>query len=61
MSRRGNSKTYGPPPIQAGLPILAVPPSLPSTTEIVTKAELVARHPHLLSVNRVTARCDAVR
>ena len=62
MSRRGNSKTYGPPPIQAGLPILAVPPSLPPTTELVAKAQLGARHSHLLIVNRVTwtLRCRAV-
>ncbi len=42
--------------------MLAVPSSLPPTTELVTKAQLVARHPHLLSVNRVTwaLRCRAV-
>jgi hypothetical protein len=35
---------------------------LPPTTELVTKAQLVARHPHLLSVNHVTwaLRCRAV-
>ena len=62
MSPRINPKTYGPPPIQAELPMIAVPPSLPPTTELVTKAQLVARHPHLLSVNRVTwaLRCRAV-
>jgi hypothetical protein len=62
MSRRGNPNIFGPPPIQAEPPMLAVPPSLPPTTELVTKAQLVARHPHLLSVNRVTwaLRCRAV-
>ena len=54
MSRRRNPKIFAPPPIQAELPMIAVPPSLPPTTELVTKAQLVARHPHLLSVNRVT-------
>ena len=54
MSPRINSKNYGPPPIQAELPMIAVPPSLPPTTELVTKAQLAARHPHLLSINRVT-------
>ena len=62
MSRRGNPKIFGPPPIQAELPMRAVPPSLLPTTELVTKAQLVARHSHLLSVNRVTwaLRCRAV-
>ena len=62
MSPRSKPKVFGPPPIQAELPMLAVPPSLPPTTELVTKAQLVARHPHLLSVNRVTwaLRCRAV-
>jgi hypothetical protein len=30
--------------------MIAVPLSVPPTTELVTKAQLVARHPHLLSV-----------
>jgi hypothetical protein len=62
MSRRSNPKTFGPPPVQAELPMIAVPPSLPPMTEPATKAQLVARHPHLLSVNRVTwaLRCRAV-
>ena len=62
MNPRSNPKTFGPPPIQAELPMIAVPASLPATTELVTKAQLVARHPHLLSVNRVTwaLRCRAV-
>lgn len=62
MSPRSNPKIFGPPPIQAELPMIAVPPSLPPTTELATKAQLVARHPHLLSVNRVTwaLRCRAV-
>ena len=30
-----------------------VPRSIPPTSELVTKAQLVAKHPHLLSVNRV--------
>ena len=62
MSQRSNPKVFGPPRIQAELPMLAVSSSLPPTTEIVTKADLVARHPHLLSVNRVTwaLRCRAV-
>jgi hypothetical protein len=54
MSSRINSKVYGPAPVQAELPMIAVPPPLPPMTELVTKAQLVARHPHLLSVNRVT-------
>lgn len=54
MSPRINPKIYGAPPVQAELPMIAVPPSLPLTAELVTKARLVARHPHLLSVNRVT-------
>ena len=62
MSPRINPKGSGPPPVQAELPMIAVPPSVPPTTELVTKAQLVARHPHLLSVNRVTwaLRCRAV-
>ena len=61
MTRRCNPKSYGPPPHQAELPMLAVPPPLPPMTELFTKAQLVARHPHLLSVNRVTwaLRCRA--
>jgi hypothetical protein len=40
----------------------AAPPSVPPTTELVTKAQLVARHPHLLTVNRVAwaLRCRAL-
>jgi len=40
----------------------AAPPFVPPTTELVTKAQLVAKHPHLLSVNRVAwaLRCRAV-
>ena len=53
MTRRCKAKTYGPPPLQAELPMIAAPPPLPPMTELVTKAQLVARHPHLLSVNRV--------
>ena len=62
MSRRSNPKTFGPPPVQAELPMIAVPPSAPPTTEPVTKAQPVARHPHLRGVNRVTwaLRCRAV-
>jgi len=62
MSPRINPKIYGAPPVQAELPMIAVPPSLPPMAELVTKAQLVARHPHLLSVNRVTwaLRCRAV-
>lgn len=61
MTRPCKAKTYGPPPHQAELPMLAVPPPLPPMTELVTKAQLVVRHPHLLSVNRVTwaLRCRA--
>ncbi len=54
MSPRIRPKSYGPPPLQAELPMIAVPPRLPPMTELVTKAQLVARHTHLLSVNRVT-------
>jgi hypothetical protein len=55
------AKIHERPPVQAELPMIAVPPSLPPTTEFVTKAQLVARHSHLLSVNRVTwaLRCRA--
>jgi hypothetical protein len=28
-------------------------PTMPPTTELFTKAQLVARHPHLLNVNRL--------
>lgn len=58
MSPRIDPKAYGKPPVQAELPMIAVPP----TAELVTKAQLVARHSHLLSVNRVTwaLRCRAV-
>lgn len=61
MSRRSNPEIFGPPPVQAELPMIAVPPSLPPTTELVTKTQLVIRHSHLLSVNRVTwaLRCRA--
>ena len=62
MSPRTNPKIHGPPPVQAELPMTAAPPSVPPTTELVTKAQLVARHPHLLTVNRVTwaLRCRGV-
>ena len=55
-------KLHEPPPFQTELPMTAAPPSVPPTTELVTKAQLVARHPHLLSVNRVAwaLRCRAV-
>jgi hypothetical protein len=45
-------KIYEPAPVQAELP-MRVPPSIPPTTELVTKAQLIAKHPHLLSLNRV--------
>jgi hypothetical protein len=48
-----NSKIHESQPVQAELPMTAAPPSLPPTTELVTKEQLVARHPHLLSANRV--------
>jgi hypothetical protein len=54
MSPRINSRVYGPAPVQAELPMIAVPSPLPPMAELFTKAQLVARHPHLLSVNRVT-------
>ena len=62
MSPRTKQKIHGPPPVEAELPMIAVPHSVPPTTELVTKAQLVAKHPHLLSVNRVTwaLRCRAV-
>ena len=31
----------------------AAPPSVPPMTELVTKTQLDAKHPHLLSVNRL--------
>ena len=34
--------------------MIAAPPPLPPMTELFPKAQIVARHPHLLSVNRVT-------
>lgn len=33
---------------------MITPAAIPPTVELVTKAQLVAKHPHLLSVNRVT-------
>lgn len=62
MSSRIDPKAYGPPPVQVELPMIAAPPSLPPIAELVTKTQLVARHPHLLCVNRVTwaLRCRAV-
>lgn len=62
MSPRTKSKTHSPPPLQAELPMIAAPASVPPTKELVTKAQLVAKHPHLLSANRVTwaLRCRAV-
>jgi len=39
-------------PLQTELPMTA-PRSVPPTTELVTKAQLIARHSHLLSANRV--------
>ena len=54
MTRRCKAKIYGPPPHQAELPMLVAPPPLPPMAELFTKAQLVARHPHLLNVNRVT-------
>ena len=61
MSPRTNPKIQRPAPVQAELPMVVVPPSVPPTAELVTKAQLVAKHPHLLSVNRVTwaLRCRA--
>ena len=55
-------RTHDPGPFQTELPMTAAPPSVPPMTELVTKAQLVAKHPHLLSVNRVTwaLRCRAV-
>ena len=55
-------RTHDPGPFQTELPMTAAPPFVPPTTELVTKAQLVAKHPHLLSVNRVAwaLRCRAV-
>jgi len=55
-------RTHDPGPFQTELPMTAAPPSVPPMTELVTKAQLVAKHPHLLSVNRVAwaLRCRAV-
>jgi len=48
-------------PVQVELPLTAAAP-LPPMTDLMTKSQLVARHPHLLSLNRVTwaLRCRAV-
>jgi hypothetical protein len=48
-----NPKIHESPPVQAELPVIVVPASAPPTSELVTKAQLVARHPHLLRLNRV--------
>jgi hypothetical protein len=55
MSARNPVKptVQGSPGVQAELPMSLRAPSFPPTTELVTKAQLVARHPHLLSANRV--------
>ena len=55
-------RTHAPRPFQTELPMTAPLPFVPPMTELVTKAQLVAKHPHLLSVNRVTwaLRCRAV-
>ena len=57
-----NPKIHRPTPVQAELPLGTAAPSLPPMTELVTKTQLVARHPHLLSLNRVTwaLRCRTV-
>ena len=59
---RMNPKIDEPPPVQAELPMIVAPSSVPPTAELFTKAQLVARHPHLLSLNRVVwaLRCRAV-
>ena len=59
---RMNHKIDEPPPIQAELPMIVAPSSVPPTAELFTKTQLVARHPHLLSLNRVVwaLRCRAV-
>ena len=55
-------RTHDPRPFQTELAMTAAPPSVPPMTELVTKAQLVAKHPHVLSVNRVAwaLRCRAV-
>jgi len=45
-------RRHDPPPVQTELP-MTVPRSVPPTAELVTKAQLIARHSHLLSANRV--------
>src|SRR6185312_8653304 len=59
---RNNSKTDESPPVQGELPMIVAPSSVPPTAELFTKTQLVARHPHLLSLNRVVwaLRCRAV-
>ena len=54
MTRRCKAKTSGPPPHQTELPMLVAPTPLPPMAELFTKAQLEARHAHLLNVNRVT-------
>jgi hypothetical protein len=49
---RNTPKKHEPPPVQGELPMITLPRSLPPTTELVTRTQLVARHPHLLSLNR---------
>jgi hypothetical protein len=46
-------RNHDPPPVQTELPMTAARLSVPPTTELVTKAQLIARHSHLLSANRV--------
>ena len=55
-------RTHAPRPFQTELPMTAALPAVPPMTELVTKAQLIAKHPHLLSVNRVAwaLRCRAV-
>ena len=55
-------RTHDPRPIQTELPMTAAPPSVPPMRELVTKTQLIAKHPHLLSVNRVAwaLRCRRV-
>jgi hypothetical protein len=57
-----NPRIDEPPPVQAELPMIVTPSSVPPTAELFTKTQLVARHPHLLSLNRVVwaLRCRAV-
>lgn len=59
---RMNPKINEPAPVQAELPMIVAPTSVPPTAELFTKTQLVARHPHLLSLNRVVwaLRCRAV-